>query len=124
MATFRNSRGIPSTQTIIMDLFITIIIRSIGLLPISAENDEGTMVMMGQAEKIIQSLQLIPSLQSVHEISPLGFDGYTNVGPSLFERNLDLHISGNSGSSISDEDLGHHAGYFELKGTHASRYDL
>ena len=67
--------------------------------------------MMGQAEKLIQSLQLIPSLQSVHEISHLGFDGYTNVGSSLFERNLDLHISGNSGSSISDEDLGHHAGY-------------
>ena len=114
----------PSTQTIVLDLFITIIVQSVGLLRISAENDDGTMAMMGQAEKLIQSLQLIPSLKSVHEIFPLGFDEYANVGPSLFEKNLHLHISGNSGSSISNEDLGHHAGYFELKGTHASRHDL
>lgn len=42
-------------------------------------------------------------------------------GPRLVERPLHLDVYGDSGSAISKEELGQHAGYFQLKGTHASR---
>ena len=39
----------------------------------------------------------------------------------LVEKKLNLEIIGVSGSNNSIEDLGHHAGYYRLRHTHAAR---
>jgi hypothetical protein len=117
-------KRLPLALSILKGFFSLLLLQGIGLPPISAEIGGGSMLMMGQAERLIQSLRLVPSLPSPHGASPGGFDGYSNVGPSLFERKLDLSVLGGSGSFVSNEELGHHAGYFQLKDTYASRYDV
>ncbi|MCO5551712.1 hypothetical protein L7F22_005216 [Adiantum nelumboides] len=71
--------------------------------------DEGAggeaLEAMGNAERFIRALNL--------NMFPKNHDSPTTP---LVEHRLPLHALG-----ISDEDLGHHAGYFSIKGTHASR---
>eukprot|EP00250_Pteridium_aquilinum_P018668 c24158_g2_i1 orf=1714-3408(+) len=71
---------------------------------------------MGQAERFIRDLNLMPSISD----RPAPTHA-SSSGPSLFEQPLHLDVHGDSGSAISREDFGHHAGYFQLKGTHAAR---
>lgn len=70
---------------------------------VHAEPEEEVGVM-GEAERLIRALNLIPDVRA-HD------------PPRLVEHPLRLPAL----SGISDEDLGHHAGYFPIKGTHASR---
>lgn len=67
-----------------------------------------------QAERLIRQLNLFPE----HEIniSP----GHSNLSGSRFvEKRFSLPYLGDSGSSV--EDLGHHAGYFQLPHSKAAR---
>ena len=43
---------------------------------------------------------------------------------ALVEERIRLYVEGESESSISREELGHHAGYFNLPNTHDSRFNL
>lgn len=67
-----------------------------------------------QAERLIKALNLMPGVAEVQEES-------RNEGPRLVERKIDLHINGDSGNSATLEDLGHHAGYYQLEHTHAAK---
>ena len=71
---------------------------------------------MGKAKRFIKDLNLLPSVSDRPSPSNAPVSE-----PGLFERPLHLPIKGNPGSSISKEDFTHHAGYFQLKGTHASK---
>ncbi|KAI5054830.1 hypothetical protein GOP47_0029975 [Adiantum capillus-veneris] len=66
---------------------------------------EAMKEVMGNAEQFIRALNL--------NMFP-EYDDPTS--PSLIEHRIPLHSLG-----ISDADLGHHAGYFSIKGSHASR---
>lgn len=45
----------------------------------------------------------------------------SSSGPRLVEKKLNLEIIGDSGSDVSVEELGHHAGYYRLEHTHAAK---
>ncbi|KAH9326159.1 hypothetical protein KI387_006337 [Taxus chinensis] len=67
-----------------------------------------------QAERLIKALNLMPGFADVQE-------EYDDGGPRLVERNINLNIGGHSGSEATLDDLGHHAGYFQLEHTHAAK---
>eukprot|EP00252_Welwitschia_mirabilis_P002312 TRINITY_DN1222_c0_g1_i1.p1 TRINITY_DN1222_c0_g1~~TRINITY_DN1222_c0_g1_i1.p1 ORF type:complete len:512 (-),score=71.96 TRINITY_DN1222_c0_g1_i1:197-1732(-) len=71
----------------------------------------------GQAEKLIRELNLIPGIPDSEPAEG------EEKGPRLVERQINLPIRGssNDAEAASVETLGHHAGYFELKHTHAAR---
>lgn len=67
----------------------------------------------GQAESFIKALNLVPGAAE---------DSFVELdAPRLVESPLHLQVHGDPEDSISSKDLGQHAGYFQLKGTHASR---
>lgn len=82
-----------------------------------------------QAEKLIRQLNLFPK-HDINIIIPADEQGKKKESaisePRIVERNLDLSslLSSNSssGTGISVQDLGHHAGYFSLPHTKAARY--
>lgn len=67
------------------------------------------------AETLISGLNLLPGIPEIEE------DEVHLSGPRLVERKLNLEILGDSGSDVSIENLGHHAGYYSLQHTHAAR---
>ncbi|XXG75125.1 hypothetical protein AAC387_Pa07g3705 [Persea americana] len=67
------------------------------------------------AETLITSLNLLPGIPRIED------DHLDLSGPRLVERKLDLEILGDSGSDVSIENLGHHAGYYRLERTHAAK---
>ncbi|KAI4304699.1 hypothetical protein MLD38_040173 [Melastoma candidum] len=69
----------------------------------------------GQTESLIQALNLFPE----ETVNIVGADVLAES--SLIEKKLDLGLLGDSGSSVAD--LGHHAGYFRLPNTKASRVE-
>eukprot|EP00253_Pinus_taeda_P033117 PITA_33117 len=64
-------------------------------------------------ERVIKELNLIPGIAEPEEEN--------DVGRRLVERSINLNINGDSEKNASLEELGHHAGYFRLKDTHAAR---
>lgn len=67
------------------------------------------------AETLITSLNLLPGIPQIED------DRLDLSGPRLVERKLDLEILGDSGSDVSIENLGHHAGYYRVEHTHAAK---
>lgn len=68
---------------------------------------------LGQAERMIKALNLIPGA------SDASSGEFLDAGPRLRERKIKLDIEGDAG--VPTEELGHHAGYFKLARTHASQ---
>lgn len=81
--------------------------------PLSFSPHFSSRFPQGQAERFIKALNLVPRAS---EVSLVDLDV-----PKLVESPLHLQVHGDSESPISSEDLGQHAGYFPLKGTHAAR---
>ncbi|KAI4304701.1 hypothetical protein MLD38_040175 [Melastoma candidum] len=68
----------------------------------------------GQAERLIRALNLFPN----ETVNLLASDPFASQS-GIIEKRIKLTVSGDSGSSI--EDLGHHAGYYQLPNTKAAR---
>ncbi|KAJ0979464.1 hypothetical protein J5N97_014938 [Dioscorea zingiberensis] len=90
------------------------------LLPSSFQNPS-TKLYPGSshrfAETLIRDLNLIPGIQEIDGDSPADDPS----SPRLVERKLKLDILGDIGSGISIEELGQHAGYYQLNHTHAAK---
>ncbi|KAI0531464.1 hypothetical protein KFK09_001019 [Dendrobium nobile] len=70
------------------------------------------------AERLIKNLNLVPQNQEISGEEDFDDD------PSqrrLVERKLHLDILGDAGATVPVEQLGHHAGYYRLKRTHAAK---
>lgn len=67
----------------------------------------------GQAECLIKSLGLLPGAAE-ESAGPV-------LGPGVHERRIHLKVEGESGASVSPQDLGQYAGYYKLKRTHAAK---
>ena len=68
-----------------------------------------------QAEKLIRELNLFPK-ESINIV-----DRYVSapIGPRIVERRFKFPDLADS--SVSAEDLGHHAGYYKIEHSHAAR---
>ncbi|KAI5083732.1 hypothetical protein GOP47_0003475 [Adiantum capillus-veneris] len=101
---------------------VVVVLLSLAMVAKAAEPmshlDRRAFSLIGQAERFIRSLNLLPSLAN-HASDSAQPHGHSSA--ALFEKSFHLPVRGDSGSSISGEEFGHHAGYFELDGTHAAR---
>ncbi|KAJ3682751.1 hypothetical protein LUZ60_012978 [Juncus effusus] len=73
------------------------------------------------AEKLIRDLNLFPDVSGSQGSIEGGGEVEKNSGPVLVEKRINLPILGDSGSNVTLEELGHHAGYYSLNSTHAAR---
>ncbi|EFJ37661.1 serine carboxypeptidase-like enzyme [Selaginella moellendorffii] len=71
-----------------------------------------------QAEQMIRAMNLLPHVDDSAEDSSPELEMSVE---RLVERRVELGIKGDSESEVTVEDLGHHAGYFKLEGTHSAR---
>ena len=85
---------------------------------------DGFSSVIGQAERLIRDLNLVPKFANT--LSRYRSDVSSSSSPrsALVEERIRLYVEGESESSISREELGHHAGYFNLPNTHDSRFNL
>lgn len=71
-----------------------------------------------QAEKLIRELNLFPK----SSINIIDHDDAPPIGPRIVEKRFKFpNLADNS---VSVEDLGHHAGYYQIQHSYAARYFL
>lgn len=70
------------------------------------------------AQRLIRDLNLLPSIPQDQDQDQTQDSNQT---PRLVENRIHLPILGDSGTNASVDELGHHAGYYQLQHTHAAK---
>ena len=119
----RNER-MANLCALLLPVFLLFSVSSPRVSSSSPSQDDGFSSVIGQAERFIRGLNLVPKFANT--LSRYRSDVSSSSSPrsALVEERIRLYVEGESESSISREELGHHAGYFNLPNTHDSRFNL